>query len=335
MNDFWISSGHHLLDRDENGGLHVTDEFLKLYLARPELLPPPDACAVERTLHASLLADPRLSVSASDIAAIADQDARENWQLLISFRDQLLRHKTLEAAFSALARNGFGNIPPLFINQLVHVILRNALDGIEDPRVLRAAELFFRAQRVTLHEGSLIAADEEKIGGVNTTPVTPLVSMLGIPPEANIDIINGENADGYWERSDQFDMALDLTAGHEGLGALAQAMQRWIAHVVGVDVTIEPLTKLNDVNLAWYVGLDSDASKIGDMLWHDEDIDEETMARVVGLFRLNFDDPAVMLDKVKGEPVYLILAMTADKTIRMKPQNLLTGLPVRHLEPVS
>ncbi len=41
MNDFWISSGHHLLDRDEGGGLRVTDEFLKLYLARPELLPPP------------------------------------------------------------------------------------------------------------------------------------------------------------------------------------------------------------------------------------------------------------------------------------------------------
>ena len=62
MNDFWISSGHHLLDRDEGGGLRVTDEFLKLYLARPELLPPPDACAVERTLHAALLADPRLPV---------------------------------------------------------------------------------------------------------------------------------------------------------------------------------------------------------------------------------------------------------------------------------
>jgi len=59
------------------------------------------------------------------------------------------------------------------------------------------------------------------------------------------------------------------------------------------------------------------------------------MARVVGLFRLTFRDPAVMIDKVKGEPVYLILAMSPDKTIRMKPQNLLTGLPVRHLEAVS
>ena len=51
MNDFWISCGHHLLDRDEGGGLMVTDEFLKVYLARPELIPPPEACAVERTLH--------------------------------------------------------------------------------------------------------------------------------------------------------------------------------------------------------------------------------------------------------------------------------------------
>jgi uncharacterized protein DUF6352 len=335
MNDFWISSGHHLLDRDEGGGLHVTDEFLKLYLARPELLPPPDACAVERTLHAALLANPRSPIATSDVAAIADPDARENWQLLIGFRDHLLRHKTLEAAFSELARSGVGNVPPLFINQLAHVILRNALDGVEDARVLRAAELFFRAQRVTLHEGSLIVADEETIGGVNTAPVTPLVSMLGIPPEAEIDILNDKNADSYWARSDQFDMALDLTAGRDGLDALATAMQLWISHVLGIDVTIEALAQLQDVNLAWYVGLDADATRIGDMLWRGEDIDEATRARVVGLFRLTFRDPSVMLDKVKGEPVYLILAMTSDKTIRMKPQNLLAGLPVRHLEAVS
>ena len=75
MKDFWISSGHHLLDRGSDGGLHVTDEFLKLYLARPELIPPAEACAVERTLHAALLADPRMPVSASDINAIADADS--------------------------------------------------------------------------------------------------------------------------------------------------------------------------------------------------------------------------------------------------------------------
>ena len=64
-------------------------------------------------------------------------------------------------------------------------------------------------------------------------------------------------------------------------------------------------------------------------------MDDATLARVVGLFRLNFQDPSVTVDKVRGEPVYLILAMTPDKTIRMKPQNLLTGLPVRRVEAVS
>lgn len=71
------------------------------------------------------------------------------------------------------------------------------------------------------------------------------------------------------------------------------------------------------------------------MLWHGEEIDEATLTRVVGLFRLTFSDPSLMVEKVRGDPVYLILAMAGDKTIRMKPQNLLTGLPVQHLEAVT
>jgi len=335
MTDFWLSCGHHLLDRDESGGLVVTDDFLKVYLARPELIPPPEACAVERTLHGALLANPRMPVAASDIAAIADADARENWQVLIGFRDHLLRHKTLEAAYVELCRQGFGRTPLLFINQLVHVILRNALDGIDDPWVARAGELFFRTQRVTVHGGSLIAADEETIGGVNTAPVSPLVSMLGLPAESEIDVLNDDNAETYWQRSDQFDMAVDLTAGRDGLAALAAAMQRWIAHLIGVETTIEPLKELREVPLTWYVGLDADATDIGDMLWNDEEIDDATMTRVVGLFELRFRDPALMIDKVRGDPVYLILAATPDRLIRMKPQNLVTGLPIRHLEAVG
>ena len=220
-----------------------------------------------------------MPVSASDIAAIADADARENWQMLIAFRDHLLRHKTLEAAYVDLVRQGLSKTPPLFVNQLVHVILRNALDGVTDAQVVRAAELFFRPQRVTLHEGALIAADEEIIGGANPESVSPLVSMLGLPAEAHIDIINDENADGYWERSDQFDMALDLTAGRAGLAALAEAMRRWIRHIHGIEVAIEPLKEMQEVNLAWYVGLDADATRIGDLLWNGEDVDEATMSR--------------------------------------------------------
>jgi hypothetical protein len=92
---------------------------------------------------------------------------------------------------------------------------------------------------------------------------------------------------------------------------------------------------LRVVNFNWYVGLDAEATRIGDAIWNGEGVEEAAMSRLIGLFRLTFRDPAIMLEKVKGEPVYLILAMTNDKLIRMKPQNLVTGLPIRHLEAVS
>jgi Family of unknown function (DUF6352) len=335
VKDFWLSCGHHLLDRDAGGGLAVTDEFLKVYLARPELAPPAEAGPVERTMHAALLADPRRKVTASDIAAIEDEDARENWEVMIEFRNHLLAHKTLEAAYAALARQGTGRTPPLFLNQLVHVILRNALDGCEDPFVLRAAEMFFRAQRMTVHEGSLLAADEETIAGTGDTPLSPLVSMMGLPAAAEIDILGDDNANTYWDRSDRFDMALDLTAGRRGLAALGEVIARWISHTLAVDVEIEPLTAVHDVHLAWYVGLDAQGTRIGDALWNGDELNEAARAQVVGLFRLRFRDPGIVADRVEGEVAYLILAMNADKILRMKPQNLLTGLPIRHLETVS
>ena len=335
MNDFWLSCGHHLLDRDEGGGLVATDEFLKAYLARPELNPPADACVVERTLHAALLTNPRRPVDASEIAAMADKDARENWTIMIAFRDLLVAHRTIEAAYLHLVRAGFGTTPLLFVNQIVHAILRNMLDGCEDVYALRAAEMFFRPQRLTTHEGSLIAADEETVAGTNASSVSPLVSMLGIPVEAAIDVLNDDNAEAYWDRSDRFDMALDLTAGRRGLAALGDVVARWVNHLLAIEVAVEPLTEAADVNLTWYVGLDAQGTKIGDDLWNGEDLDDAALGRIVGLYRLTFRDPGPVLDNAKGEPIYLIMAMTPDGMLRMKPQNLVTGLPIKHLEEVS
>src|ERR1044072_6657564 len=217
--DFWLASGHHLVDRDAGGGLVATDEFIKAYLARPELAPPHEAAAAERALHAALLTEPRRPVASDEIAAIADPDSRENWQVMLSCRDHLLGQRTLEAAYPEFIRRGL-KVPHLFIILFVHVILCNALDDCGDPYVLRAAELFFRPQRMTLHEGSLIAADEETIAGKNEAPVSPLVSMLGIPAAADIDVMNDDNAEHYFEHSDQFHVALDLTGGRRGLQAL-------------------------------------------------------------------------------------------------------------------
>lgn len=303
MTDFWQSSGHALIDRGPNGGLLVTDEFLKAYLARPELMPPPEACAAEHGLHRAVLADPRRPIGHDEIAAIADADARENWETMRSFRDHLLRHETLEAAYLDLARNGTGATPPLLLNQLVHTILRDALDGCEDPFVVRAAELFFRPQRAALHQGALIVADEEAIAGEAT----------------ELDVLTEANAAAYWRRSDRFDMALDLSAGGRGAAALATAIAIWVRHLLSLDVSVEPIGELRDARFTWYVGLDAEGTRIGDALWRGGGVDDETRRRVVGLFRLWLGP--------LPDPIYLILAMTPGQVLRMKPQNLVTGLP--------
>src|SRR5260370_12147418 len=120
MTDFWLSCGHHLLDRDDGGALLVTEEFLKAYLARPELAPPGAACISERTLHAALLTNPRRPVAAPELAPIADRDARENWALMTAFRDRLLCSRTVEAAYLSLIPHGAGDTPPLLITPLLH-----------------------------------------------------------------------------------------------------------------------------------------------------------------------------------------------------------------------
>jgi hypothetical protein len=44
---------------------------------------------------------------------------------------------------------------------------------------------------------------------------------------------------------------------------------------------------------------------------------------------VTFNDQSQVLEQLAGEPIYLILAMNAERMLRMKPQNLLTGLPIR------
>jgi Family of unknown function (DUF6352) len=333
MRDFWLSCGYHLLDRDHAGRLLVTDEFLKAYLARPELMPPPEACPAERQLHGSLLSHPRQPVTRTQLELLADPDARENWENMIAWRDHLVKHRTLEAAYLEIIRRNI-RLPQVFIGHLVQAILRSALNDCHDVFILRAAEMFFRPQRLVVQEGSLVAIDEETESLLGRQPQSPLVALLGLPaPE--VDMLNDATADTYWERSDRFDMGLDLTAGQRGLAALGDVITRWLSHLLAIDVAIEPLMELRDAPLSWYVGLDFDGTRIGDAVWNGDDLDDAMRARLVGLFRMTFRDPADMIERIRGEPVYLLAAMTPGEELRLKPQNLVTGLPIRQQEAVN
>lgn len=332
--DFWLSCGHHLLDRDTTGKLLVTDEFLKAYLARPELMPPMGACPAERRLHSALLFDPRRPVAVAQLAAITDADARENWEMMIAWRDHLVKHRTLEKAYLEIVRHNI-RFAHVFIDQLVQAILRNVLDDCDDAFVLRAAEMFFRPQKLVVRESSMVAIDQETETLLGRYPPSPLIALLGLPAATEGDLLSDATADSYWERSDRFDMALDLTAGRRGAAALGDVITRWLSHLLAIDVDVEPLTELHGAPWNWYVGLSWDATRIGDTIWKGGDLDDAMRARLIGLYRLTFRDPADMIEKVRGEPVYLLMAMTPDEMLRLKPQNLVTGLPVRNAEAVN
>ena len=330
MTEFWVSSGHLLLDRSPDGFLLLTDDFLRAFLARPELMPPAEACDAERALHATLMEHPRAVVSP---AGLADADAAENWQVFLAFRDVLLAHPTIEAAYLRLATGDLSGTPPLFMTQLVHVILRAALHDCTDAATVRAAELFFRPQRATTHDGRVLLADAEAIEThEQQRRASPLLAMLAPPPVAELAVLTDDNAAGYWGRSDAFDMVLDLGGrpenGGGGRDALGRALRIWVRHMLGFDVSVDPLPRIDDQDWRWFVGLDTEATRIGNALWAGET--PEGADRLLALFRMVPEATAPIAEELRGRPIYLMLAANADQMVRLKPHNLLAGLPLAH-----
>lgn len=320
MKEFWVASGHHLCRRDAAGRLVVTDELLLAWLARPELAPPPEACAAERALHARLVAAPRAPVAPADLAALADADARENWGFFLRLRARLMAAPSVEAAYLRLI-SGPVDLPPLFLDQLAQLVLRNALDGCDDPFTLRAGELFFRAQSGALVDGALMLADAEV---ANAAGGGPLAALFGADPAAGLDVMTPQTAWTYFSRSDAHTMALPLGSEPRAREGLARAMTAWLAHLAGLKADIVPVQRFDSADLRWFVGLDAQGAALGDALWRGERID---MARIAALFELRLP-PDPRLDPARaGQPIPLILGMSAARTLRLKPQNLLMGLP--------
>jgi hypothetical protein len=338
--DFWIASGHHLCDRDEQGRLLPTPDLWRAFLARPELLPPEEACEAERALHAALLRDPLRAVDAATLAGLADPDAAENWQVFFGFRDRVMAHPTLEAAWIGLYRGGVQGVPPLFLQMLTQLVTRAAMEGVEDAYVLRAAECLFRPQRAAIHQGALLLADEETVdaraqdGDFGT--LGQLLAEAGAPPRAvELDVLGEADPAPYAARADAHDYALDIAETRPGQHALARALERFLAHVMGEQVSIRPAMVIEDQNWSWHVGLDTEATAIANDLWHGKEVSQTRLARILWLGVLEFTEPSRVLPRAAGQPVYLALAMDAAQRVRLKPQNLLAGLPLLQAEAAS
>ena len=344
MPDFWRHSGYHLLDPQPGPPkrLALTNGFLRAYLMRPEMRPVAESCAAERKLHARLLDEPRAAIAPSDLGALADADMRDNYALLLAFRDRLIAAGTIEDAYLGVFTDPPAKdrppIPPLFLDQLAHVILRHALDGVTDPMRARAAELLFRSQRVTVDDGRVMAADEEIVemhaaraasGDSGLGKIGELLAEANLPARSvELDVMTETNGEAYWSRDESHDLVIELTFGRPGLDALARVLEAWIAHFLGLETSIQPMVQIKDERWVWHVGLDVESSAIMNDLYRGQDVDEERLKRIVALFRLDFADPSAMRADIAGRPVYLGLGMDADKRVKLKPQNLLVNLPL-------
>ncbi|WP_237215499.1 DUF6352 family protein [Falsiroseomonas oryziterrae] len=335
--DFWVACGHHLCDRDEEGRIHATPDLWRAFCARPELVPPEEACEAERALHAALLADPIRAVPEAEIATLADADAQENWRVFLSFRDRVAAQPNLEAAWLKLYADGVAGIPPLFLQMLTHLVVRSAMEGIGDPFVLRAAECLFRPQRAGIHQGSTLLADEEvlemKAASSDFGALGQLLIEAGTPPrEVEIDVLNEANAPAYFARSDAHDFALDIVDGSAGQQALGRAIEVFLKHMLGETLTIRPVPVIEDRDWSWHVGLDAEATSIANDLWHGKKVAQARLARILWLGVLEFAEGSRVIPRMAGKPVYLAVAMDAAQKVRIKPQNLIAGLPLKAKE---
>jgi hypothetical protein len=332
--EFWRASGYRLLDRDAGGRLVVTDAFLCAYLNRPEIRPVDESGPAELRLHAALLAEPRRAVAPQEIAAVEDADARENYDVWLSFRDHLLATATVEAAYLALFHGPPKRVPGLFVDQLAHVLIRHVLDGVEDPLRARSGELFFREQSVSTEGGRVMLADRETVemlassGGFGS--LGRLVAEAQTPlRRVELDVLDEANGAVYWSRDERHDTVLDLGFARPGLDAFCRVLEAWVAHFLGVAVRIGPVQRIRDERWVWHTGLDAESSAILNDLYAGREVEEDRLARLLSLFRLDFENPLDMRADIAGRPVYLGLGMTEAGRLRLKPQNLLVNLPLR------
>lgn len=285
----------------------------------------------ERELHASLMDEPRRRVRQRELDAIEDPDARDNYRLVLRFRDRLIQAGTVEGCYLGLFR-GAVDIAPLFIEQMAHVILRNILDGCDDPLRLRAAECLFRDQKATIQEGHALVADLETVemhaAGNRYGSIGRLIVEAGALGKVDLDVLDRPNAALYWQRESRYDTVISLTYGRPALDALGRVLEMWVKHFLGTGVRVKPIRRIEEARWAWHIGLDAESTAILNELWSGSEVEQGRMQRILALFALEFEDPRAMRADIAGRTIYLALSATEEGAVRMKPQNLLTSLPV-------
>ncbi len=352
----WPAAGLPQLVVNDQGWLFPTPAWWRHWLARPELALVPESCPGEHALHRLLGADPLALVTDGQLAAVADADVRESWSHWLDLRSSLQEAGTLESWLLQQFRGGV-RVPPLFLDIVAQALVQQLIESdpalAGDALAWRAGELFFRTQRVHAEQGRWLAADNLTVAELGPTQGLGDLGRLLAQAQVQatplaLQVLNKDNAARYFNEAarDHFRSSSLLDLAHElrtdvghgvhftltnaqgGLKPLGRLLERWVQHLLGVNVRIEPLHRVDDANWRWHVGLDAESSALLNDLYAGAPIAEDRMSRLISLFTLRFADLADMRADVAGRPVYLGLAVDVQGQLRMKPQNLLLNLPL-------
>lgn len=334
MTNFWPQSAYQTLQVGGDNQLLVTDDFLRTYLLRPELNLVPESCEHERALHQRLMQDPRSNVTEAEIVAMLDADIQENYRVWLRYRSKLLAASSLEGFYMSLFRGDGVDVPPLFISGLAQIFVRHILGEDCHPLDARMGELFFRTQKISvLDEGVVMSADDEVVtrnaqagetGNIMDLLKGKSMSMRSI----DLDVLHEENADLYWDKNEDHDFAVQLNFGQPPINHFCRVLEKWVEHFLGVKIRITPMQQITDPKWSWHVGLDASATDILNKLYNKEPVDADELEKIICLFRLDFVDESAVMAAQVGKPVYMGIAMNADKQLKLKPQNLLFNLPL-------
>jgi hypothetical protein len=261
------------------------------------------------------------TIGSSDLTAIEDADARENYAFYQRLQTEALAAGGLKAYYWQLIQSEVALVPPEVMDTIAEQLTNHMLDASVEANVERqspekniaiqyaAAEWFYQRQAVHLEDGRVVhdvARDSVR---------DPLDLSHGMVNELSHGLL------------------FRLSNANSGLKALSQVLEKWVAYMLDIEVTVKSLAKVDDAAWRWHIGLEATSTGVLNDLYLGNDVSPERLGQLVSLFKLEFKHPSQLQADMKqgreGKPIYLGLAMDTNGFVKIKPQNLLLNLPIQ------
>jgi len=241
--------------------------------------------------------------------------------VVLAFRERLLDADTLERVLQLF--KGTVDTPPLFIEQIAHVILRNILDGCDDPLKLARRSCLSRAARRPIQGAMRCSPIARRCRGTPRAAATARFGRLIVEAQGTLGKVDLEragqaNAQLYWEANRAMNTVISLAYGRAG-STPWQPCDRAVGAAFLASPCASSDSRIDDRTGPW-PSASTPIDAILNDLWSGAEVEHGRMQRILALVALEFEDarayapilPAARCTRALGE---------RRRRLRMKPQN--------------